>query len=251
MTSRRRPASSGWCTSRRSSTSPSSRTTSRSTAARSRPRARTRATAPPSVTTAAQEQAPIIVTKMKSSGVTTMIMLSDVAMNKAMMAQATKQEWFPEWYVTGAVFQDIAIFARSYDQQQSAHVFGVSNLAPYVQPDPTPPPPAVALSVQILPLTWYWGQTVGTQVTSVVPAIWRGSCAASIRPGPSSRRRRSSRASSRSRGLAARRRTTRPALPPASPAAPHRSGGSGRRRRRRCSTPPRSRCPGRRGSPRC
>ena len=117
----------------------------------------------------AQEQAPIIVTKMKSSGVTTVIMLSDVAMNKAMMAQATKQEWFPEWYITGAVFQDIAIFARSYDQQQFAHTFGVSNLAPYVQPDPTPTPPAVALSTQLLPLTWYWGETRGTQVTSVVP----------------------------------------------------------------------------------
>ena len=117
----------------------------------------------------AQEQAPVIVTKMKSSGVTTVILLSDVAMNKAMMAQATKQEWFPEWYLTGAVFQDIAIFARSYDQQQFAHAFGVSNLAPYVQPDPTPPPPELALSVQILPLTWYWGATIGTQVTSVVP----------------------------------------------------------------------------------
>jgi hypothetical protein len=117
----------------------------------------------------AQEQAPIIVTKMKSSGVTTVVLLSDVAMNKAMMAQATKQEWFPEWYITGAVFQDIAIFARSYDQEQFAHAFGVSNLAPYVQPDPTPAPPAVALSTQLLPLTWYWGETRGTQVTSVVP----------------------------------------------------------------------------------
>ncbi len=133
----------------------------------------------------AQEQAPIIVTKMKSSGVTTVILLSDVAMNKAMMAQATKQEWFPEWYLTGAVFQDIAIFARSYDQQQFAHVFGVSNLAPYVQPDPTPPPPA----------RWHCrcrsSRSPGTGVRRSARrsrrschAIWRGSCAASIPPGP-------------------------------------------------------------------
>jgi hypothetical protein len=124
--------------------------------------------------TQAQEQAPTIVTKMKNAGVTTVIMVSDIAMNKAMMAQATKQEWFPEWYLTGAVFQDIAIFARAYPTEQAAHMFGVSNLAPYVQPDPTPAPPAKALSVQILPLEWYWGAGVGTQVTSVVPRdlVW-------------------------------------------------------------------------------
>jgi hypothetical protein len=117
----------------------------------------------------AQEQAPIIVTKMKSSGVTTVVLLSDVAMNKAMMAQATKQEWFPEWFITGAVFQDIAIFARSYDQQQFAHAFGESNLSPYVQLDPVPEPPAKSLTVQVNPLEWYFGAGVGTQVTSVVP----------------------------------------------------------------------------------
>lgn len=122
----------------------------------------------------AQEQAPIIVTRMKNSGVTTVIMFSDIAMNKAMMAQATKQEWFPEWYLTGAVFQDIAIFARAYPQDQAAHMFGVSNLSPYVQPDPTPPPPAKSLTVLTNPLTWFWGETVGTQVSSVVPRdlVW-------------------------------------------------------------------------------
>ena len=41
--------------------------------------------------TSGQSQAPIIVTKMKNAGVTTVIMVSDIAMNKAMMAQATKQ----------------------------------------------------------------------------------------------------------------------------------------------------------------
>ena len=111
--------------------------------------------------TQAQEQAPIMVTKMKSSGVTTVIMFSDIAMNKAMMSQATKQEWFPEWYLTGAVFQDIAIFARAYPQEQAVHMFGESNLSPYTQPDPTPPPPTLPLSTQILALTWYWGSDRG------------------------------------------------------------------------------------------
>jgi hypothetical protein len=119
--------------------------------------------------TLAQENAPIIVTRMKNAGVTTVIMLSDIAMNRAMMKQATDQEWFPEWYSTGAVFQDLAIFARTYPPDQAAQMFGVSGLSPYVLPDPTPEPPAKALSVQILPLEWYWGAGVGTQVTSVVP----------------------------------------------------------------------------------
>ena len=28
------------------------------------------------------------------------------------MENATKQEWFPEWFFTGTVFQDLAILAR-------------------------------------------------------------------------------------------------------------------------------------------
>jgi hypothetical protein len=114
----------------------------------------------------AQDQAPVVVTKMKNAGVTTVVLFSDVAMNKAMMDQATKQEWFPEWYITGSVFQDIAIFARGYDQQQFAHAFGVSNLPPYTQPDPTPDPPAKSLTVLTNPLNWYWGEHTGTEVPS-------------------------------------------------------------------------------------
>ena len=114
----------------------------------------------------AQDQAPVIVTKMKNAGVTTVVLFSDVAMNKAMMDQATKQDWFPEWFITGSVFQDIAIFARGYDQQQFAHTFGVSNLPPYTQTDPTPAPPAKSLTVLINPLNWYWGEHVGTEVPS-------------------------------------------------------------------------------------
>ena len=69
----------------------------------------------------AQEQAPVIVTRMKDAGVTTVVMFSDLAMNQAMMAQATLQEWYPEWFVTGALFGDLGLFARTYDQTQFAH----------------------------------------------------------------------------------------------------------------------------------
>jgi hypothetical protein len=90
-------------------------------------------------------------------------------MNRAMMKIADDQEWFPEWFSTGALFQDLAIFSRGYSQTQATHMFGMSNLPPYTQPDPSPPPPAKPLSVQVMPLEWYWGTGVGTQVPNVVP----------------------------------------------------------------------------------
>ena len=69
--------------------------------------------------TVSEEQAPTIVTRMKSAGVTTVIMLSDFSMNKALMDNATKQEWFPEWFFTGAIYADIGILSRAYPTEQS------------------------------------------------------------------------------------------------------------------------------------
>jgi len=117
----------------------------------------------------AQEQAPIVVTRMKDAGVTTVILFSDLAMNQQMMSQATKQNWFPEWFVTGALFQDLGLFARTYDQDQFRHAFGISNLFPYVVPDPTPPPPGKSLDTLTDELNWYWGEGIGTETSSLVP----------------------------------------------------------------------------------
>jgi hypothetical protein len=39
---------------------------------------------------------------------------------------ATAQNYFPEWIITGAALTDTAAFARTYDQRQWAHAFGVS-----------------------------------------------------------------------------------------------------------------------------
>jgi hypothetical protein len=115
--------------------------------------------------TSAQEQAPTIVAKMKSEGVTTVVLFTDVAMTKALMANATSQEWNPEWFFTGTVFQDLALLARTYPPEQMAHAFGISILTPYVQPDPAPAG-GQPLSTQIDPLNWYWGVGVGTMTSS-------------------------------------------------------------------------------------
>ncbi len=72
--------------------------------------------------TSAQEQAPVIVTRLKQAGVTTVILFTDVAMTKSLMDNATKQEWFPEWFFTGTVFQDLALLAHVPDRPVLAHV---------------------------------------------------------------------------------------------------------------------------------
>jgi hypothetical protein len=115
----------------------------------------------------AQEQAPVITTKMKAAGVTTVILFTDVAMTKALMENATRQQWFPEWFFTGTVYQDLALLARAYPSEQSAHAFGLSIVSPWVSPDPTPAPPAKSLTTLMDPLNWYWGESVGTSASAV------------------------------------------------------------------------------------
>ena len=79
-------------------------------------------------------------------------MFTDVEMGKAITAQATRLEYQPEWIIAGYQYQDLALLARSYDQDQWAHAFGISNLFPYVKPaDPNAPTALDAVQ-------WYYGQ---------------------------------------------------------------------------------------------
>jgi hypothetical protein len=113
------------------------------------------------------EQAPTMVSRMKSAGVTTVILLSDYSMNKALMENATKQEWFPEWFFTGSIYADIGLLARSYPTDQSVHAFGLSFLSPYTLDDPVPPPPQKSLTVLTNPLNWYWGEGAGSSASPI------------------------------------------------------------------------------------
>jgi hypothetical protein len=137
------------------------------------------------------EQAPTMVQRMKAAGVTTVIMLSDFSMNSALMKEATKQEWFPEWFFTGAIYADIGILSRIYPTDQSVHAFGLSFLNPYVEPDPPPPPGELSYANVVdgpnASLNWYWGLNAATQagaVTSEVQWILRGIQAAGPRLTP-------------------------------------------------------------------
>jgi hypothetical protein len=116
----------------------------------------------------AQQQAPTIVAKMKAAGVTTVVLFAERDMVTALMAQATQQDWHPEWFLTGALFAELTLFAHGYDQDQASHLFGIGSLYPYTKPDPN----ATGLTGAQLAdaLNWYWGLNgPGTMVGSVVP----------------------------------------------------------------------------------
>lgn len=87
----------------------------------------------------AAELATNAVTRMQSSGVTTVIVQADPILLPAFTQEATKQGWFPEWVLGGAPFIDTSTFARTFDQAQWAHAFGISYFPPQVRPEANPP----------------------------------------------------------------------------------------------------------------
>jgi hypothetical protein len=73
-----------------------------------------------------QTQAPALIAKLKAAGVTSVIFSGDPVAPQTLTRAATAQDYFPEWIVTGSALTDTTAFARSYDQSQWAHAFGVS-----------------------------------------------------------------------------------------------------------------------------
>jgi hypothetical protein len=102
----------------------------------------------------AQEMAPTAIGKLKAAGVTSVILLADAAVVTALTKQATAQDYHPEWIYSGQNI-DLPLLARSYDQDQWAHAFGISNVSPGTA---TPAAPNSVPSV----VSWYWGPSKGT-----------------------------------------------------------------------------------------
>ena len=96
----------------------------------------------------AQQQAPVAISKLKGAGVTTVLLLADPAMVTAMTSQATAQDYHPEWVYLGSGNIDFPLLARTYDQTQWAHAFGLANVWPGSPTAATSPPSVVQ---------WYWG----------------------------------------------------------------------------------------------
>jgi hypothetical protein len=69
-----------------------------------------------------------VISKMNSSGVTTIAQFADPLMPVFFTREATKEAYYPEWFQTGTGLTDTTFFGRTYDTQQWSHSFGISPL---------------------------------------------------------------------------------------------------------------------------
>jgi hypothetical protein len=69
-----------------------------------------------------------MISKLKNEGVTTIIPIWDPLYPILITKEATFQQYFPEWFMTGTGLSDTTSAARLYDQAQWRHAFGISPL---------------------------------------------------------------------------------------------------------------------------
>lgn len=112
-----------------------------------------------------EELAKTLVARLQSKGVTSIVIFTNNIATAALTKAATANDYFPEWITTGYQFQDFDGFARTYDQEQFAHAFGVGVLNPQARPDPTRPAPLGQFN-------WYWGPSQGTTAATTIG--WMG-----------------------------------------------------------------------------
>jgi hypothetical protein len=79
--------------------------------------------------TTIQATATQVITKLKAAGVTTVVFNGDPVAPRDFTKEATAQEYFPEWVISASTLVDVSAFARTYDQEQWKHAFGVTQLA--------------------------------------------------------------------------------------------------------------------------
>jgi hypothetical protein len=82
-----------------------------------------------------QEQAASAMARFKSAGVTSIIFAGDPVAPGTFTTEATNQDYFPEWIITGSALTDVTAAARGYDQEQWSHAFGISSLSARVSPE--------------------------------------------------------------------------------------------------------------------
>jgi hypothetical protein len=73
-----------------------------------------------------QEAARTVVTRLKAAGVTTVIYAGDPLTPQALTAEATAQDYHPEWLLGTNILADTALFARQNDGDQWRHGFGLA-----------------------------------------------------------------------------------------------------------------------------
>ena len=75
-----------------------------------------------------QQNVTAVITKLKNADVTTVIGLWDPLYPILITAEATNQQYFPEWFMTGFGLSDTTTAGRLYSQPQWRHAFGISPL---------------------------------------------------------------------------------------------------------------------------
>lgn len=107
------------------------------------------------------EQAPVILSKFRDAGVTTVVLHSDPMSPMTFTAAATSLGYEPEWLIGGSSGSlDLNAFARRYDQSQWRHAFGPSFSA--IQP-PRGQDDANRL------YRWYYGGATSPAQTMMTP----------------------------------------------------------------------------------
>lgn len=100
----------------------------------------------------AQEQARTMIARMKDAGVTSIMCYCDPLTPVFFTQEATRQQYFPEWIISGSIAVDWVLFARTYDQLQWQHAFGIAIY-------PGRADPAVTEAEGNL-ITWHYGEAL-------------------------------------------------------------------------------------------
>jgi len=108
-----------------------------------------------------QEVAPTIIGKLKAARVNNVILFAEVDLIRAMLHEATLQNYRPEWTMSAFGGADYNEFGRTFDQSQWAHAFGVGGSLVAL---------SAAIATQNL-FDWYWGSDRATTSALLVGAM--------------------------------------------------------------------------------
>ncbi|HTL85708.1 MAG TPA: hypothetical protein VL856_11025 [Acidimicrobiia bacterium] len=114
-----------------------------------------------------QEDARTIAAKLKAANATTIVFTGDPIFPASLTKEMTKGNYFPEWVMSGTVFADTNVFARTFDQEQWKHAFGLQ-----LTPVKIPKPQQDAYTLH----QWWFGkdtQPATENNFAVVDADWR------------------------------------------------------------------------------
>ncbi len=69
-----------------------------------------------------------IISTMVDKKVSNLLFVGDPLTPVFVTKEASRQQYFPEWFISGTLLIDTSFFGRTYDQAQWAHAFGISPL---------------------------------------------------------------------------------------------------------------------------